>query len=86
MITAALTGQLDEVNFSTHEVFGLAMPTECPDVPAEVLSPKNTWSDKAAYDVKANQLAEEFINNFEQFRSHSNDEILGAAPKVSATV
>ena len=85
MITAALTGQLDNVTFENHDVFGLAMPTECPEVPSEVLNPKNTWSDQAAYDVKANQLAEEFVNNFEQFKSQSNEEILSAAPKVSAT-
>ena len=86
MITAALTGQLNDVNYNTHEVFGLAMPTSCPEVPDEVLSPKNTWNDKAAYDAKANQLAEEFIANFEQFSSQANEEILSAAPKVSATV
>ena len=85
MITAALTGQLNNITFNTHEVFGLAMPASCPEVPDEVLSPKNTWNDKAAYDAKANELAEEFIANFEQFRSQANEEILSAAPKVSAT-
>ncbi len=86
MITAALEGKLDNVNFETHEVFGLAMPTECPDVPVELLNPRNTWTDKAAYDAKANELAEKFVNNFEKFKEFANEEIMNAAPRVKATV
>jgi len=86
MITAALEGKLDNVNFETHEVFGLAMPTECPDVPVELLNPRNTWTDKAAYDAKANELAEKFVNNFEKFKEFANEEIMNAAPRVKASV
>lgn len=82
MITAALEGKLDNVEYENHEVFGLAMPTTCQDVPAEILSPRNTWSDKAAYDVKANALAQKFNNNFEQFVGGVSAEILASAPKV----
>ena len=83
MITAALTGQLDNVDYTTHEVFGLAMPNTCPDVPQEILHPKNTWADKAAYDAKANTLAEKFVNNFKKYEDNANAEILAAAPTVS---
>lgn len=85
MITAALTGKLDNVEYVNHEVFGLAMPTTCENVPDEILSPKNTWSDKEAYDKKANHLAEAFVNNFKQFEENANAEIMAAAPKVSIT-
>lgn len=85
MITAALTGQLDNVAYTKHEVFGLNMPNSCPDVPDDILSPKNTWADKKAYDLKANALANEFINNFKQFEANTSEEILSAAPKVSVT-
>jgi len=85
MITAALNGDLNNVAYNKHEVFGLSMPTECKDVPAEILSPKNTWNDKTAYDQKANKLAEAFIANFKQFEEFANDEILNAAPKISVT-
>ncbi len=81
MITAALTGQLDNVEYTEHEIFGLSMPNTCPEVPSEVLSPKNTWEDKSSYDKKAQGLAEEFVKNFEQFASYANDEIMAAAPK-----
>ncbi len=83
MITAAMTGKLDNATFENHEVFGLAMPTECPAVPTEILNPKNTWADKAAYDAKANDLAGKFVANFAQFEDGVTEEIREAAPKVS---
>ena len=86
MITAALEGKLDNVDFKEHEVFGLKMPTECPNVPAEILNPKNTWDNKDGYDRKADQLAVAFVENFRKFADYANDEIMAAAPKASATV
>ncbi|MBD3638555.1 MAG: phosphoenolpyruvate carboxykinase (ATP) [Crocinitomicaceae bacterium] len=86
MITAALEGKLDNVDYEEHEIFGLAMPVECEGIPAEILNPKNTWADKAGYDRKANHLANEFVKNFEQFESDANEEILAAAPKAKAAV
>ncbi len=83
MITAALTGQLDSVDYQEHEVFGLNMPTSCPDVPSEILDPQNTWTDKSAYDKKASHLAGAFIKNFTQFSSYANEEIMAAAPRVT---
>jgi phosphoenolpyruvate carboxykinase (ATP) len=84
MITAALEGKLDNVAFKTHEIFGLAMPTSCPDVPAELLDPRSTWKDGAAYDAKAQELAEKFVNNFDKFKDFANEEIMAASPKVTA--
>lgn len=83
MITAALNGELDQVAYDTHPVFGLQMPVSCPDVPSEILSPRNTWSDKEGYDAKANELAGKFVKNFEKYSDFANAEILAAAPKVS---
>lgn len=82
MITAALEGKLDHVDYDMHEVFGLSMPTSCPDVPDEILNPKNTWKDKTAYDDKANVLATKFVNNFKKFESGVSEGIRQAAPKV----
>ncbi len=86
MITSALEGKLDNVAYTNHEIFGLAMPTECDNVPSEILNPKNTWENKNAYDEKANSLAQKFVANFEQFAEGSSEEILSAAPKAKATV
>ena len=84
MITAALNGNLENVTFEPHPVFGVLMPTTCPEVPSEILVPRNTWSDKEAYDKKANELAQLFVKNFAKYADKANDEILSAAPKVMA--
>ncbi|MBA9078684.1 phosphoenolpyruvate carboxykinase (ATP) [Rufibacter quisquiliarum] len=86
MITAALNGALDEVSFVKHPVFGVEMPESCPHVPADILNPRNTWSDKEAYDHKANELARSFIKNFSKYADFANDEILAGAPEVAVEV
>lgn len=82
MITAALEGKLDQVEFETHPVFGMAIPKSCENVPAEILNPRNTWDDKMAYDEKAKYLAGLFIKNFEKYAAGVSDDILAAAPKI----
>ena len=64
MIRAALSGALDNVAYQRHPVFNIDMPTSCPGVPAEVLDPRGTWADKAAYDAQATKLAKMFVENF----------------------
>lgn len=83
MITAALNGELDDVEYKKHDVFGLEMPTTCPNVPDEMLAPRGTWADTTAYDNTANILAEKFVNNFKQFEAQASEAILAAAPKVA---
>jgi phosphoenolpyruvate carboxykinase (ATP) len=82
MISAALNGSLDNVATTTDPVFGFAIPKEVPGVPADILIPKNTWSDKAAYDGKAKYLASLFVKNFDKYASVVSKEILAAAPKL----
>jgi phosphoenolpyruvate carboxykinase (ATP) len=83
MITAALDGSLNKVGFEAHPVFGYMMPSACPNVPAELLNPRNTWADKSAYDAQSNKLANMFVSNFEQFAAGVDAEILAAAPKAT---
>lgn len=82
MITAALNGELDNVEYQNHPVFGVAMPVTCPNVPDELLNPRNTWADKTAYDEQADRLAKAFNDNFEQFKDAANADILAASPKA----
>ncbi len=82
MITAALNGELNDVDFEAHPVFGMLMPTSCPNVPTEILNPRNTWADKTAYDATAQNLAQQFIKNFTKYAAGVNEEILAAAPTV----
>jgi phosphoenolpyruvate carboxykinase (ATP) len=82
MVSAALEGKLDKVNFHQHEVFGTEIPMDCPGVPADVLDPRSTWDDPKAYDEKARYLASLFIKNFEKYASGVSPEILAAAPRM----
>lgn len=86
MITAAMNGDLNNVAYENHPVFGVAFPTSCPGVPDDILNPRKTWADKEAYDKKAAELAQLFINNFEKYASKANAEILAAAPKIAENV
>ncbi len=81
MISAALKGELDKVTYEAHPIFGMMMPTSCPNVPSEILNPRNTWTDKADYDAKAKELAKQFIKNFEKYAAGVNEETIAAAPK-----
>ncbi len=84
MITAALEGKLDNVEYTRTPVFDLEIPTSCENVPNDILNPRDSWSDKAAFDETAQNLAAQFVKNFEQFASETSKEVLAAAPKVLA--
>jgi phosphoenolpyruvate carboxykinase (ATP) len=85
LITAALNGELDNVEYGTTPYFKLNFPKSCPNVPAEILEPKNAWKDKEAFNQTAQNLAASFVKNFEQYASAANAEILAAAPQVEVT-
>jgi phosphoenolpyruvate carboxykinase (ATP) len=80
MVRALLAGALDSVETTVDPVFGLHVPTAVPDVPAEVLNQRSTWSDPAAYDEQASKLAGMFRTNFERFGDTAR-EIREAGPK-----
>ncbi|MEX1185403.1 MAG: phosphoenolpyruvate carboxykinase (ATP) [Gemmatimonadaceae bacterium] len=82
-IHAALKGKLDNVAFDADPIFGLRIPAEVPGVPREVLHPRETWSDGAAYDAQAKKLAGMFRENFEKFNGVS-DEIRRAGPRQAS--
>jgi phosphoenolpyruvate carboxykinase (ATP) len=83
MVRAALAGQLDDVETATAPFFGLQIPTRVPGVPSEVLNPRDTWADAAAYDAKASELAEAFRTNFERFADRVPEAVRNAGPKSS---
>ena len=81
MVRAALAGQLDNVPTETDAIFGLAVPTEAPGVPPEIMRPRDTWADKRAYDAQARKLAEMFARNFTQFAEHVSEAVRQAGPQ-----
>ena len=81
IIDAIHSGALETVEWTTDSAFGLSIPTSCPGVPDEILAPRNTWSDQAAYDTSAARLAALFHRNFENFSDAASQEIRDAAPQ-----
>jgi phosphoenolpyruvate carboxykinase (ATP) len=82
LVRAALTGELDRVEYENDPVFRFAVPKTCPGVPSEVLRPRNTWADKGAYDSKAKHLAQLFVKNFAEYRSEASEDVIAAAPRT----
>ncbi|MFQ5502565.1 MAG: phosphoenolpyruvate carboxykinase (ATP), partial [Phycisphaerae bacterium] len=80
MVTAALRGDLKDVETTVDPIFGLHIPKQVPGVSPELLIPKQTWSDGAAYDAKAAELAALFAKNFEKF-PNAPAEVRVAGPK-----
>jgi len=72
VVHAALTGQLDDVEYVEDTTFHILVPRQCPGVPSEVLFPRNTWADKEAYDVRARKLASDFSAHFDRAYSDKN--------------
>jgi phosphoenolpyruvate carboxykinase (ATP) len=82
VIRGAMSGALDDVPYQTDPVFGLEVPTGCPDVPSEVLDARSTWSDPKAYDEQARKLAGLFAENFKEFEAEAGPEVIGAGPRI----
>jgi phosphoenolpyruvate carboxykinase (ATP) len=82
MITAILNGELENVDYEQHPIFGLYMPKYIPNVPSEMLDPMNTWLQKGAYVSKAIQLAHSFHLNFEKFASEASEQIIEGGPLI----
>ncbi|HET6978205.1 MAG TPA: phosphoenolpyruvate carboxykinase [Pyrinomonadaceae bacterium] len=82
MIRAILNGSLAETETTADPIFGVNVPVSCPDVPSEVLQPRNTWEDKDAYDQQAKDLARRFNENFKKYEAGVSDAVRAVAPKV----
>jgi phosphoenolpyruvate carboxykinase (ATP) len=82
MIRAILNGSLAQVETRPDPIFGVGVPVSCPDVPSEVLTPRNTWTDKDAYDQKARDLARRFNENFKKYADGVSEQVRAVAPKA----
>jgi phosphoenolpyruvate carboxykinase (ATP) len=81
LVHAALSGDLDSVRFTPDPVFGLPVPTSCPDVPGQLLQPRGAWPDGRAYDKQASKLVELFRNNFKSYETQVSAEVKSAGPR-----
>jgi phosphoenolpyruvate carboxykinase (ATP) len=82
MIRAILNGELAETQTTPDPIFGVGIPVSCPEVPGEVLQPRNTWEDKEAYDRQAKDLARRFNENFKKYEAGVSEAVRAVAPKV----
>src|SRR5690606_4371270 len=80
MVRAALAGVLDNAAFRRDPVFGTEVPDAVPEVPSDVLTPRGTWADAAAYDAQAAKLAGMFRENFRQFEDQVDARVKEAGP------
>jgi phosphoenolpyruvate carboxykinase (ATP) len=83
MVRAALNGLLDDVPTRTDPLFGVEVPIHVPDVPDEVLWPRDTWPAPEAYDEQARKLAGMFVDNFRQYEEAVTDRVRAAGPRRS---
>ncbi|HUA65062.1 MAG TPA: phosphoenolpyruvate carboxykinase (ATP) [Alphaproteobacteria bacterium] len=85
MVKAVLSGSLKNVPTTQDPVFGMAVPESCPGVPKDILNPRNTWTDKNAYDAKARELAGMFEKNFAENAGDAPANIKKAGPLEGGT-
>lgn len=83
MVKAILTGALQDASWSPDPIFGISIPDNCPDVPSEILQPRQTWKDKAAYDLKARELAAMFKKNFDENLPDAPAKFEAAGPQIA---
>ena len=82
LLNAALSGQLENVEYYQDAIFGFSVPKSCPDVPPEVLEPWSSWSSRKEYDKRYRDLAMRFIDNFAKFEKGTPRAVLEAGPKM----
>jgi phosphoenolpyruvate carboxykinase (ATP) len=82
IVHAILNGQIDDSETFQDPVFGLHIPTHVPHVPDRVLTPRDTWQDRSAYDAKAADLAHRFMANFEKYSKLAGEQVMAGGPVV----
>ena len=82
IMDAIHSGELKNAPTEVDPVFGFDVVTKCPNVPSEMLRPRETWADKAAYDATAKKLAKLFGDNFKTYQDRVSKEVVAAGPKV----
>jgi len=83
LLTAALSGALDDVEFRRDPNFGFEVPVDVPGVDNALLDPRGTWADAAAYDEQAAKLVGMFVENFQQYNAHVGEDVKAAAPHAA---
>jgi phosphoenolpyruvate carboxykinase (ATP) len=83
LLAVAMSGELDTAEYRTDPFFGFAVPTAAQGVDSEILNPRETWSDKSAYDAQARKLVSMFTKNFDRFKDHVAADVMNASPQYA---
>ena len=81
LLNSAISGQLDNTEYTVDPLFGFSIPQSCPDIPTEILNPRNTWDNTEDYDHQAQELANMFNENFKKFIKDTAEPICSAGPR-----
>jgi len=82
LLSAALNGNLERVKYKKDPIFGFEVPTQCPDVPDDVLDPASSWPDLVEYQKRYKDLAQRFIENFKKFEDGTPRDVTEAGPRI----
>ena len=82
MVSAALSGELNDVEYELDPIFNVNIPKTCPNVPSEILNPRGLWKDEKAYEEQAHKLAKKFVDNFAKKYPDMPENIVNAGPKA----
>jgi phosphoenolpyruvate carboxykinase (ATP) len=82
MLSAALSGELDDVRYRADELFGFEVPAAVPGVDSKILDPRSTWRDPEQYDRKARELAQMFADNFAKRFGDVGESVQAAGPRL----
>ena len=82
MVSAAIAGELNDVEYTKDPIFNVLIPKSCPNVPSEILDPRSLWADQDAYLATAEKLASAFVKNFEKKYPNMPEAIKNAGPKA----
>ena len=80
--SAALSGDLNKVEYHVDQIFGIEVPNHCPGVPDEVLNPASSWPSDSDYQLRYQDLAARFVDNFRKFEDETDSAIREAGPKL----
>lgn len=75
-------GAFKDEDMIDEPIFGVKIPKKCPNIPDEILNPRNSWEDKKLFDLTINKVATMFNDNFNKFEDNVNNKIISAKPKT----
>ncbi len=81
LLKYALSGDLSGIDMREDEYFKFKVPISIKG-DSSFLNPRETWTNKNAFDNQAKDLVSMFVSNFEKFKNEVDDKIISAGPSI----